>query len=404
MSTERAFATAAAALLAAGAAAAQEIPPLPPPGIDLPHVVLVSVGGEIATSCETSLELAGCESGGGTFAPETWTRDLPDLGLVARVATEDLRAFSRADGGAAPEHWHGLAGRLQQFAGDPAVDGVVVTHGADGIADTAFFLNLVLPTQKPVVLVAAQRPWSAVSGDGPLNLYDAVRVAADPAAAGKGVLVVANQEVHAARDARRTSAYRMDGFGSVDLGPIGVADPDVVRFFTEPTRRHTHRSEFELAALPESLPAVEIVPAVPDAPGRLIDAAVAAGVKGLVVDGAPALSGGQLEALRRARDQGIVVVAISATRGGRVPETAALRESGIIPGDNLTPGKARTLLRLGAHQDLRPRGDPALLRRVLGLGAGAYRVTNSGRSGSFGISPTGNASIRESRANASSPG
>ena len=359
MSTERAFATAGAALLAAATSAAQEIPPLPPPGIDLPHVVLVSVGGEIATNCETPLERTGCESAGATFAPETWTRDLPDLGLVARIATEDLRALSRTDGGAAPEHWFGLAGRLQQLAGDPGVDGMVVTHGAAGVAETAFFLNLVLPTRKPVVLVAAQRPWSAVSGDGPLNLYDAVRVAADPAAGGKGVLVVANQEVHAARDAWRTSAYRMDGFGSVDLGLIGVADPDIVRFFTEPTRRHTHRSEFELAALPESLPAVEIVAAVPDAPGRLIDAAVAGGASGLVVDGAAGLSGGQLEALRRARDQGTVVVATSATRGGRVPETSALRESGIIPGDNLTPGKARTLLRLA----LTRTSDPTEIRR-----------------------------------------
>ena len=360
MSTERALVTAGAALLAAATAAAQEIPPLPPPGIDLPHVLLVSVGGEIATGCETPLELAGCESGGETFAPETWTRDLPDIGLVARIATEDLRAFSRVDGSAAPEHWFGLAERLRQLAGDSAVDGVVVTHGSDGLADTAFFLNLVLPTRKPVVLVAAQRPWSAVSGDGPLNLYDAVRVAADPAAAGKGVLVVANQEVHAAREARRTSAYRMDGFGSVDLGPIGVADPDIVRFFTEPTRRHTHRSEFELAGRPESLPAVAIVAAVPDAPGRLIDAAVAAGAKGLVVDGAGGLSGGQREALRRARGQGIVVVATSATRGGRVPETAALRESGIIPGDNLTPGKARTLLRLALVKTT----DPAEIQRI----------------------------------------
>ena len=359
MSTERAFATAAAALLAAAASAAQEIPPLPPPGIELPHVVLVSVGGEIATNCATPLELAGCESAGETFAPETWTRDLPDLGLVARIATEDLRAFWRADGGAAPEHWLGLANRLRQLAEESDVDGVVVTHGAAGVADTAFFLNLVLPTPKPVVLVAAQRPWSAVSGDGPLNLYDAVRVAAYPAAGGKGVLVVANQEVHAARDARRTDAYRMDGFGSVDLGPIGVADPDVVRFFTEPTRRHTHRSEFELGGLPESLPAVAIVAAVPDAPGRLIAASVAAGAKGLVVDGAEGLSGGQLEALRRARDQGIVVIATSATRGGRAPETATLRESEIIPGDNLTPGKARTLLRLA----LTKTSDPAEIRR-----------------------------------------
>lgn len=348
------------ALLLASPLGAQEIPPLPPPGIDLPRVVLVSLGGEIATNCGTTLELAGCESAGATFAPETWTRDLPDLELAARITTEDLRAFSRAEGGAAPEHWRALANRVQQLAGDPAVDGVVVTHAAAGLADTAFFLNLVLPTRKPVVLVAAQRPWSAVSGDGPLNLYDAVRVAADPAAAGKGVVVVLNQEVHAAREARRTSAYRMDGFGSVDLGLIGVADPDIVRFFTEPTRRHTHRSEFELAALPESLPAVEIVAGHPDAPGRLIEAALAAGAKGLVVDGAAGLSAGQLAALRRAREQGIVVVATSATRGGRVLETAALRESGTIPGDNLTPGKARTLLRLA----LTRTSDPAEIRRI----------------------------------------
>ena len=101
MSTEKAAASGIAALLAASVLGAQEIPPLPPPGIELPHVVLVSVGGEIATNCGNRLDLAGCESAGETFAPETWTRDLPDLGLVARIATEDLRAFSRADGGAA---------------------------------------------------------------------------------------------------------------------------------------------------------------------------------------------------------------------------------------------------------------------------------------------------------------
>ena len=368
MSTEgsgrrpRAGAGGVLALLLASPLGAQEIPPLPPPGIDLPRVVLVSLGGEIATNCETSLELAGCESTGETFAPSIWIRDLPDLELAARIATEDLRAFARAEGGAAPEHWHALANRLRQLAGDPDVDGVVVTHAAAGLADTAFFLNLVLPTRKPVVLVAAQRPWSAVSGDGPLNLYDAVRVAAHPAAGGKGVLVVLNQEVHAARDARRTSAYRMDGLGSVDLGLIGVADPDIVRFFTEPTRRHTHRSEFELAALPEALPAVEIVAGYPDAPGRLIDAALAAGAKGLVVDGAAGLSNGQLAALRRARERGTLVVATSATRGGRVPETLTLRESGIIPGDNLTPAKARTLLRLA----LAKTTDPTEIRRFFG--------------------------------------
>jgi L-asparaginase type II len=318
-------------------------------------VVLVSLGGEIATNCGAPLELAGCESSGATFAPETWTRDLPDLRLVARVGTEDLRALS----GAAMEHWRAAATRLHAIADDPGVDGVVVTHGTDGLADTAFFMNLVLRTRKPIVFTGAQRPWSAVSGDGPLNLFDAVRVAADPAAGGKGVLVVLNQEAHAARDVRETSADRMDGFGSVDLGLMGVADPDVVKFFTEPTRKHTHGSEFALAELPESLPPVELLSAYPDAPGRAIDEAAAAGAKGLVVDGAAGLSADQLEAVGRARERGVVVVATSATRGGRVQDRVALRRSGIIPGDNLTPGKARILLQLALAQT----SDPTEIRR-----------------------------------------
>ena len=349
-----AFGGGVAALLLAADLGAQEIPPLPPPGIDLPHVVLVSLGGEIATNCGSPLERAGCESATGTFPPETWTRDLPDLGLVARVTTDDQRALSSMGDAPATDRWRAVARRLQSLGGDPEVDGVVVAHGVEWLAETAFFMNLVLETRKPLVFVGAQRPWSAVSGDGPLNLFDAVRVAADPAAGGKGVLVVLNQEVHGARDVRRTSSYRMDGFGSVDLGLIGVADPDIVRFFLEPTRRHTHRSEFELAALPESLPRVEIVTAYPDAAGGLIDALAAAGTRGLVVDGAARLSRDQLEAVERARANGVVVVATSPTRGGRVQETRALRGSGIVPGDNLTPEKARTLLQLALTRTSNP--------------------------------------------------
>ena len=366
MSTERPVRTAAAlgaaALLVAAAPGAQEIPPLPPPGIDLPHVVLVSLGGEIATSCDDRLERAGCGEAGASIGPDTWVRDLPDLRLVARVTTEDLRALAREGEGPMVDRWRAAAERLQLLAGDPGVDGVVVAHGTDRLAETAWFMNLVLETRKPIVFVGAQRPWSAVSGDGPLNLYDAVRVAADPAAGGKGVLLATNQEVHAARDVRKKDTYRMDGFESVDLGLIGVADPDVVRFFAEPTRWHTDRSEFHLAALPESLPAVEIVPAYADAPGSVIDALVAGGARGLVIDGAgpDSLSGSQLEALRRAQEQGVIVVATAPTRGGRVQDTASTRESGIIPGDNLGPQKARTLLRLA----LTKTADPVEIKRI----------------------------------------
>ena len=350
-----------AALLAATTLGAQEIPPLPPPGIDLPHVVLASMGGEIARSCDTRLELADCEGAGSSIGPETWVEDLPDLRLVARLTTEDLRALSRGEGPTV-DRWRTAAGRLQQLADDPGVDGLVVAHATDRIAETAWFMNLVLDTRKSIVFVGAQRPWSAVSGDGPLNLYDAVRVAADPAAGGKGVLLATNQEVHAARDVRKRDSYRMDAFESVDLGLIGVADPDIVKFFSEPTRRHTYRSEFDLAALPESLPAVDIVPAYADAPGSVIDALVVGGARGLVIDGAgpDSLSGSQLEALRRAQEKGVIVVATAPTRGGRVQDTASTRESGIIPGDNLPPEKARMLLRLA----LTKTADPVEIKRI----------------------------------------
>ena len=356
------IASGVAALLGAAALNAQEIPPLPPPGLDLPHVVLMAMGGEISSSCDARLDLAGCETTTGTIGPEAWMEDLPELLLLARVTGEDLRPSERADEGLTVEHWHTVARRLQELTDDPGVDGIVVAHGTGRLTDTAFFMNLVVRTRKPIVFVGAQRPWTGMSGDGPLSLYNAVRVAATPAAGGKGVLHATNQEVHAARDVMKTSATRMNAFESVDLGLIAVADPDTVKFLTEPTRRHTYRSEFPISALPKSLPAVEIVPTYADPPGHVIDELVAAGVKGLVVDGAgPAsLSGGQVEAVRRAQAKGIVVVATARTRGGRVQETASTRESGIIAGDNLAPEKARTLLRLALTRTT----DPKEIKRI----------------------------------------
>ena len=349
-------------LLSAATLCAQEIPPLPPPGLDLPHVVLVSMGGEISSRCGARLDLADCQTNAKGIGPDEWIEDLPELRLLARVTTEDLRPSESAARGMSVEHWQAAARRLQELTDDSGVDGIVVAHGTNGLADTAYFMNLVVRTRKPIVFVGAQRPWTGMSGDGPLNLYNAIRVAATRAAGGKGVLHAMNQEVHAARDVMKTRAYRMDAFESVHLGLIGVADPDTVKFFCEPTRRHTYRSEFHILALPKSLPAVEIVPTYTDAPGHVIDALVAAGVKGLVVDGAgpTSLSGGQLEAVRRARENGVVVVATAPTRGGRVQDTISTRESGIIPGDNLVPEKARTLLRLA----LTRTSDPEEIRRI----------------------------------------
>lgn len=340
---------AAAALLATAATLyAQEIPPLPPPGVDLPRVALLSTGGAISTKCDVRLDLTYCDRGGVRVRPEDWTDDLPELLLLARLTMEEIRESDGTAGGMFVDRWYTVARRLQELADDPAVDGIVVAHETSTLAETAYFMNLVVRTRKPIVYVGAQRPWTGISGDGPLNLYNAIRVAATPAAGGKGVLHAMNQNVHAVRDVIKSSTYRMDAFGSVDLGVIGVADPDTVTFFSEPTRRHTYRSEFHISSLPASLPPVEIVYTYTDAPGLMIDALVAAGVKGIVIDGAGAggLGSAQAEAVRRAREKGVVIVATARTRGGRVQDTPEGRKAGIIPGDNLVPEKARTLLQL----------------------------------------------------------
>jgi L-asparaginase type II len=330
---------------------AQEIPNVPPPGLDappakLPHVRLISLGGTISGTATERLNITNY--GAPRLAPEDWIKALPELALVARVTPEDLREPEGKASQPISLHWMKVAKRLQELGADDSVDGIVVTHGTNVLAETAYFMNLVVNIKKPVVFVGAQRPWTGISGDGPLNLYNAVRVAAAKDAAGKGVLQATNQNVHAARDVTKTSAYRVDTFQGVDLGVIGVADPDVVKFFTEPTRRHTFQSEFNVGSLPADLPSVEVLYAYSDAPGYLVDAMVERGVKGIVFDGtgAGSLTTGYSDAAKRAQEKGVVIVATARTFGGRVQDTPRRRESNIIPGDNLPPEKARLLLQL----------------------------------------------------------
>jgi L-asparaginase len=330
---------------------AQEIPKLPPPGLasppaGLPQVRLISLGGTISGTATDRLNLTNY--GAPRLKPEDWVKALPELALVARVTPEDLREPEGKTSEPVSLHWMKVAKRLQELDADAGVDGIVVTHGTNVLAETAYFMNLVVNIKKPVVFVGAQRPWTGISGDGPLNMYNAVRVAATKEAAGKGVLQAMNQNVHAARDVTKTSAYRVETFQAVDLGVLGVADPDIVKFFSEPTRRHTFKSEFNVSSLPASLPPVEVLYAYSDAPGYLVDAMVERGVKGIVIDGtgAGSLTEGFSEAAKRAQQKGVVVVATARTFGGRVQDTPRRREANIIPGDNLPPEKARLLLQL----------------------------------------------------------
>jgi L-asparaginase len=337
----------------ASATHAQEIPtyaPAPAAPADpssLPHVVLMSMGGTIASKGDTRLNITNYGGKGFRVEPQEWVDNLPDVKGVARITVEDQRAPVDRVATETFEDFARVAKRLNELAADPKVDGIVVTHGTNTMAETAYYMNLVVKSEKPIVFVGAQRPWTGLSGDGPRNLYDAVRVAASKDAWRKGVLHCMNQYINTARDVTKTSAYRVNTFKGIDVGALGFADPDRVVFYREPVRKHTFLSEFAGMDF-SSLPVVEVAYAYRDAPGYVIDAMVEKGARGIVVDGTGAGSptNGQTEAIKRAQAKGVVVVATARTHGGRVQDTPRRREAKIVPGDNLLPEKARILLQL----------------------------------------------------------
>lgn len=333
---------------------AQEIPTYAPQpamsaaNIKLPTVVVMSMGGTIASRGDTRLNISNY--GGKDYPrvnPEDWLHDLPELKGIANIVLEDQRAPQDRTSPETFEDFQRVAKRLNELARDAKIDGIVVTHGTNTMAETAFYMNLAVSTAKPIVFVGSQRPWTGLSGDGPRNLYDAVRVAASKDAWNKGVLHCMNQVITPARDVSKTSAYRVNTFKGIDVGAVGFADPDQIKFYREPVRRHTSGSEFAGIDFP-SLPSVEVAYAYRDAPAYLIDAMVANGVKGIIVDGTGAGSPttGQTEAIKRAQLKGVVVVATARTHGGRVQDTRRRNEAKIVPGDNLAPEKARILLQL----------------------------------------------------------
>jgi L-asparaginase len=253
-------------------------------------------------------------------------------------------------------NWLTLAKRINGiFAEDPNVAGIVVTHGTNTLEETAYFLNLTIKHDRPVVLVGAQRPATAISSDGPLNLLNAIRTASAPVARGRGVLIVMNDEINGARDVTKTNTYRVETFRSPELGFLGYVDSDRVTFYRTSTRRHTLNSEFDVSAIQE-LPKVDILYSYIEPNTSLYQALITSGTKGIVFAGAGA---GALSETERSTLKALlssttvskpVLVRSSRVGNGRVIELTANREEydalGMIPADNLNPQKARILLML----------------------------------------------------------
>ncbi|MCU1272964.1 MAG: L-asparaginase, partial [Bryobacterales bacterium] len=239
----------------------------------------------------------------------------------------------------------GLANRINQiYAKEPQVNAVVVSIGSNALEEVAYFLHLTVKSDKPVILTAAQRLHGTLGADGDKNLYEAVRVAVWPQSRGMGVMAVVNDEIHSARDVRKTISHRVDAWNSGDLGDLGLVDKDRISFYRRPLRRHTAQSEFDVSNLTD-LPKVYVLYSYVGADGVLVDAAVAQGqAKGLILAAFPTGTGApeQAAALQKASSKGVPVV--DSHRGGR--GRPAHRYPEFLDADNLNPQQARILLML----------------------------------------------------------
>lgn len=311
----------------------------------LPRIRLLATGGTIA-GAQTTAGARGYKAG--TLSTKALIDAVPELAELAQLEVEQVVTIGSQDMDDAI--WLRLAARTQAAADSPEIAGVVITHGTDTMEETAFFLNLVLRTEKPVVLVGAMRPATAISADGPMNLYNAVAVAADPAAARRGVMVVANDEIHFAREVSKTNTTQVGTFRTTARGLAGLVNAGRLHLYAPPVRRHTFASAFAVSER-TVLPRVEIIYAHAGMGRALIDAAVQAGARGLVIAG---VGDGNLGAIAvaaaaEAVQAGVAVVRSSRTGGGVVERGIEIDDDtlGFIAADELNPQKARVLLMLG---------------------------------------------------------
>jgi L-asparaginase len=303
---------------------------------ELPLVRLIATGGTIAHVKEG-------------FTPDTriegaqLLKDIPQLGTKARIEVEEFSKIGSGD--FSTKMLVSLANRINQiYAKEPQVSAVVVSIGSNALEEVAYFLHLTVKSDKPVILTAAQRLHGTLGADGDKNLYEAVRVAVWPQSRGMGVMAVVNDEIHSARDVRKTISHRVDAWSSGDLGDLGLVDKDRISFYRRPLRRHTAQSEFDVTNLSD-LPKVYVLYSYVGADGVLVDAAVAQGqAKGLILAAFPTGTGApeQVAALQKASAKGMPVV--DSHRGGR--GRTAHRYPEFLDADNLNPQQARILLML----------------------------------------------------------
>lgn len=311
-----------------------------------PSIHVLGTGGSIAGIGPHRLDYTLYPDVGRKLTVEQMLERIPEARELAELSGEDVLQVGSPSIG--PKEWLELADRIHRLA----VDGVVITHGTATLEETAYFLHLTVKTDRPVVVTGAMRPPSALGTDADLNLLDAIRLAATPQAAGRGVLTILNNEIHSARDVTKSNAFRVDTFDSRDFGMLGYVDSDArVLFHRAVTRPHTTATPFDVRGR-KDLPRVDIVHSYAGGDGVLVDALTERRREGrtegmvLVGFGGGSYPAAFLEAGKRAVQAGIPVVLATRSWNGRVVITPKKEAEGFIVCDDLMPQKARILLML----------------------------------------------------------
>ncbi|WRC50954.1 type II asparaginase [Helicobacter pylori] len=309
---------------------------------NLPTIALLATGGTIAGS-GASASLGRYKSG--ELGIKELLKAIPSLNKIARIQGEQVSNIGSQDMN--EEIWFKLAKRAQELLDDSRIQGVVITHGTDTLEESAYFLNLVLHSTKPVVLVGAMRNAASLSADGALNLYNALSVAIDEKSANKGVLVVMDDTIFSAREVIKTHTTHTSTFKALNSGSIGSVYYGKVRYYMQSLRKHTIESEFSILELNPPLPKVDIIYTHAGMTPDLFQASLNSHAKGVVIAGVGNgnVSAGFLKAMQEASQMGVVIVRSSRVGSGEVT-SGEIDDKAFITSDNLNPQKARVLLQL----------------------------------------------------------
>ena len=313
-----------------------------------PTIYILATGGTIAGSGSGALDTSYTS---GTVTVDKLIAAVPEINKIATIKGEQISNIGSQEMN--NEVWFKLANRVNELLTSGKADGIVITHGTDTMEETAYFLNLVVKSDKPIVMVGAMRNSGSLSADGPLNIYNALSVAISKEAAGKGVVVVMNDEIHAAREVTKSDTTAVDTFKSPNSGKIGTVFYGNVKFYMNPVRKHTVNSAFDITKIKE-LPRVDIIYSHSNDNPDFVNLAVKNGAKGIINagmgNGNPFPSA--LEALGEAVKGGVVVVRDSRVGSGETTLNGEVDDGkyGFLASDNLNAQKARVLLMLALTQ------------------------------------------------------